>query len=103
MLTFRYSIQNPKLELAKQLTSIQVHPNPARDYVTFDYRLPEYMQSATITVVDITGKVVLNVGIDTYEGQYLWDTRIIENGFYFINLKDNKGQTILTEKLSIIK
>jgi hypothetical protein len=96
-------VNDPKLELTKQLTSIQVYPNPARDYVTFEYRLPEYMQSATITVVDITGKVVLNVGIDTYEGQYLWDTRTIENGFYFINLKDDKGQTLLTEKLSIIK
>jgi len=91
------------MELTKQLTSIQIYPNPAKDYVTFDYRLPEYMQSATITVVDITGKVILNVNLNTYEGQYLWDTRIIKNGLYFINLKDDKGQTILTEKLSIIK
>lgn len=96
-------VEDAMLELTKSLTNLKFYPNPARDYVTFDYRLPEYMQSATITVVDITGKVVLNVSIDTYEGQYLWDTRTIENGFYFINLKDEKGQTILTEKLSIIK
>lgn len=89
--------------LIQSLTDFSIYPNPATDYVTFEYRLPEYTTSAIITVVDMTGKQILAVPINTTEGQYLWDTRKIGNGFYFISLKDNEGRTILTEKLSIIK
>jgi predicted secreted protein len=96
-------ITNPKLELIKQLSTIQVYPNPATDYVTFEYHLPEYLESSQLTVTDITGKTIHHKTLTGFEGQYLWDTRPIDSGFYFYVLKNDKGEIILSGKISIIK
>lgn len=97
------NIQNPQLELTKQLTEVQVYPNPARDYVTFEYHLPEYLEHTQLSVTDVTGKVIHTTNLAGYEGQYLWDTRPIKNGFYFYVLKNNKGENIASGKLAIAK
>lgn len=91
------------LRLTKSLTNLTAYPNPATDYVTFDYRLPEYLESTQLSITDVTGKVIHTKILTGYEGQYLWDTRPIKNGFYFYVLKNDNGEIIISGKLSIAK
>lgn len=96
-------IQNPMLELTESLTNLTVYPNPATDYVTFEYRLPEYLENTQLSVINAMGKVIHTANLTGYEGQYLWDTRLIKNGIYFYVLKDDNGEIILSGKLAIAK
>lgn len=43
-------VENPMLELTESLTDFSVCPNPATDYVNFDYKLPEYVTKATVPI-----------------------------------------------------
>ena len=96
-------IDNPLLELTKSNTSIKAYPNPATDYVTFEYQMPQFVENAQLTVTDLTGKVVKNIQLQADKGQILWDTRSVQNGLYLYVLKDEKGNTLISGKVSIIK
>ena len=95
-------VEDAMLELTKSLTNLQVHPNPATDYVTFEYKLPEYVEQSTVIITSITGKVIKEFDINDAEGQLLWDTRTIENGIYFYALKRG-DKTLASGKVSIMK
>ena len=95
-------IENPMLELTESLTNLTVYPNPATDYVTFEYELPEYVEQSTIIITSITGKVIQEFEVKDIEGQILWDTRIVENGIYFYALK-HSDKTLTSGKVSIMK
>jgi hypothetical protein len=95
-------VENPMLELTESLTNLKVYPNPATDYVNFDYELPEYVRNATVVITTMTGKVVQQFDLKDTKGQVLWDTRTAENGIYFYALKQGKT-TLASGKVSIIK
>jgi hypothetical protein len=95
-------LQGAKLELTKSLTNLKVYPNPATDYVTFDYELPEYVEKSTIIITSITGQIIKEFEVNNIEGQVLWDTRTIENGIYFYALKRG-DKTLISGKVSIMK
>jgi hypothetical protein len=95
-------VEDAMLELTKSLTNLQVHPNPATDYVTFEYKLPEYVEESTIIITSITGKVIKEFDLKDIAGQILWDTRTIENGIYFYALKRG-DKTLTSGKVSIMK
>ena len=87
----------------KSETSVSVYPNPATTYVTFEYQMPQFVEKATLLITDIKGSIVKQQLITGYEGQYLWDTRKVENGIYLYVLKNNKGETLTSGKVSILK
>jgi hypothetical protein len=89
-------------KLTESLTDLKAYPNPATDYVNFDYKLPEYVEKATVIITSITGQVVEEFDIIDTEGQVLWDTRIVENGIYFYALKQGTT-TLASGKVSIMK
>lgn len=95
-------VNDAMLELTKSLTNLNVYPNPATDYVTFEYILPEYIEQSTIIITSITGKIIQEFDLKDIEGQLLWDTRAVENGIYFYALK-NGDKTLTSGKVSIIK
>ena len=95
-------LQDAMLELTLSLTDLKVYPNPATDYVTFEYKLPEYVEQATLVITSITGKVVYEFDLKDIAGQILWDTRTIENGIYFYALKRG-DKTLTSGKVSIMK
>jgi hypothetical protein len=95
-------VEDPMLELTKSLTNLKVYPNPATDYVTFEYKLPEYVEQSTIIITSITGKVIKEFDLKDITGQILWDTRTIENGIYFYALKRG-DKTLTSGKVSIMK
>jgi hypothetical protein len=95
-------INNPLLELTKSNTSIKAYPNPTRDYVNFEYELPEYVENTTVVITTMTGKVVKQFDLKDTKGQILWDTRQVENGIYFYALKQGKN-TLVSGKVTILK
>jgi hypothetical protein len=53
--------------------------------------------------LELKGSIIKQQLITGYEGQYLWDTRKVENGIYLYVLKNDKGETLTSGKVSILK
>ncbi len=81
---------------------ISAYPNPARQWVAFNYTLPYPSEKATISIHDASGKTVNIIEIQAAIGQTIWDTRKIPSGLYFYCLQVN-GTTIDRRKLIINK
>ncbi len=66
--------------------NVNVYPNPAKDFVVIEY-LTESDAPLTVTLLDVTGKVVYQVveGVDAYTEI---NTSDFANGVYFINLNN---------------
>jgi hypothetical protein len=67
--------------------SITVKPNPAREWAAFDYTLPEGDETATLEVVDASGKSVETYILKGSRGQKLLDTRTWPAGQYIYTLR----------------
>jgi hypothetical protein len=80
-----------------------LYPNPARDFVTLSYLVPEnQMNSLSIQVKDATGRSVLSKQLPPNSSEYILDTKILTKGVYTVVLLQNNspGQTA---KLVIVK
>ena len=64
----------------------RLYPNPAREWTTFDYQLPDDISKGVIKIIDVYGKIIETIAISGYQGQRIWDTRNIKSGVYFYNL-----------------
>ena len=65
---------------------IRTEPNPANDWVAFNYTLPYDKSEGTIKIVDAKGTLVTSFLVtDTY-GQKVWDIRNVKPGVYFYTL-----------------
>lgn len=78
---------------------VTVKPNPASDWVAFDYILPEV--NATLTIQDALGRKIETFVLTGKKGQKLWSTKGFPEGIYFCSLR--AGGYIKTEKLLIRK
>jgi len=81
--------------------SISAKPNPANDWVAFDYTLPEEAKSATLQIADANGKSIETHSLNGNRGQKLIDTRKWAAGQYVYTLK-TAGYT-QSGKLIIVK
>lgn len=73
---------------------ISVRPNPANQWVTFDYTLPKGIPTATLTIMDITGKTVDVIQLNSQDGHNTWDARHVEKGVYLYTIIANgQGKT----------
>ena len=80
-----------------------VYPNPAKDMVTLSVNVND-ADAATISVLDLMGREVLNMGtqnLKSGENQININTSNLENGMYYIRVVTDNG--ITTNKLSITK
>ncbi|MEI6062906.1 MAG: T9SS type A sorting domain-containing protein, partial [Bacteroidota bacterium] len=80
---------------------IEVNPNPARSWASFDFKLPETGTSALLEITDLSGSKVLSVKLNGLQGQYMLDTRDIANGMYLYTF--TCGKAAKTGKLVISK
>jgi hypothetical protein len=65
---------------------ILVHPNPANQWVAFDYELSNTGTKAMLAVTDGNGKTVWQQELMKSEGQVVWNTTDISAGKYFYTL-----------------
>ncbi|MFM2269012.1 MAG: Secretion system C-terminal sorting domain [Bacteroidota bacterium] len=85
------------------MKNLNAYPNPAREYVTIEYRLPEYAKNATIVIRDVANKEIQRMRLSATQGQFLWDTRAVGQGFYLFSIQDAAQVNLHTGKISIIK
>ena len=69
-----------------------IYPNPTASYTTIKWKMP--VDEAKLTIIDISGRKLVDVTIKGKEGNWLWDTRNISNGIYLYELRTS------TENLS---
>jgi hypothetical protein len=62
---------------------IQVSPNPATDYVTFDFVLQEEISSVEMVISDAQGRIVESITLTGKRGQKILDTSSLSKGMYF--------------------
>ncbi len=65
---------------------VKTAPNPAQDWVAFNFTLPNGNTMGVIEICDVSGKFVTGIPITEAQGQKVWDTRKIKSGVYFYTL-----------------
>jgi hypothetical protein len=65
---------------------INATPNPASTWVAFDYRLALKDTEGTITISDVSGRVIEAIKVTGHQGQKVWDIRRIKQGVYIYTL-----------------
>ena len=78
-----------------------VYPNPASQWVAFNYTLPANAYQGEIKIVDAKGAAITSFTVTGAQGQQVWDTRSIKPGVYFYTL--SVGELTKTGKLLINK
>ncbi len=81
--------------------SISISPNPATTWTVIDFTLPNKATSATLTLTNTLGVVVLNANLNGYSGQKVLDLRNLPNGVYVLTTRC--GELTQTGKLIIAK
>ncbi len=80
--------------LTEDVNALELSPNPAQDNLTIYYNLTDDF-NADIQVIDITGKIILEIGnVNTNQAQF--DISNLASGFYFVKLMS--GDMVLSEK-----
>jgi len=76
------------------LSSLQVYPNPATDYITVEYN--DLSDNSKIEVLDMIGRVIKTQAIASGTTKTEVDTRNLSNGLYFLRLESGgmmRGET----------
>ena len=89
-------------ELARDYQHLQVMPNPAKDMVSFQYKLGEELVDNEIQVFDVSGQLVTRFEIKGQTGRVQWHTGLVKRGVYFCKLEKG-GVAGLPLKLVLIK
>ena len=86
-LKFTKPEKTAKQILQSAYNKITVTPNPANVFVAFNYELPLLEDNAVIYITDAMGKTITQKSISSKKGQWVWDTRNINKGIYFYEIK----------------
>src|SRR5690554_1249150 len=79
-----------KEELYAGLNSIKVAPNPADQYIEFEYKLLIGSEKSVMRILDVQGKFIKSWNLGSnQQGIKVLDTRKLPNGVYFIELFQN--------------
>jgi hypothetical protein len=65
---------------------INIHPNPASQWVAFNYALPANATQGEIKITDAKGAMITSYTVTGSRGQQVWDTRSHKSGVYFYTL-----------------
>ena len=80
---------------------VAANPNPAKDWVAFDYTFPENLSSGIIEIRDLKGNLIDKLIINGTEGQIIWNAAAFPAGSYFYTAK--AGKLALSGKIVIVK
>ena len=68
---------------------IEVKPNPANEWTSFNFTLPDVETEGIIKISDVTGKIIETFVVTGTQGQKIWDTRKIKPGVYLYTFTVN--------------
>src|SRR5690606_19116750 len=76
-----------KEELYKGLNTVKIAPNPANEYVEFEYNFLIASKTSALRILDVQGKPIMTWNLGTNQrGLKVLDTRKLVNGVYFYEL-----------------
>ena len=78
--------------LKSENNKITATPNPANVYVTFSWEIPLLEGNTILLINDVSGKTITQKTINDKNGQWLWDTRFINDGIYYYEVKSDHQQ-----------
>jgi hypothetical protein len=81
-------LQNPSTE---SMSAVITKPNPAKEWVVFEYSLPGEAPEANIRITDAGGRLIETLTVTGKQGQKMWNTQELEPGTYYYTLI-NAGQ-----------
>jgi hypothetical protein len=81
---------------------ISAMPLPAKDQVTFKYKLPKNTKNAFLNIYDVMGRVISNNSIDIGKEELDISTAELNNGIYFYGLSLD-GKLGAVKKMIVIK
>jgi hypothetical protein len=80
---------------------IATYPNPASNWVDFNYILSKDETKASITITDLTGEIVDVIQVSGRKGLTKWDSQQVTSGIYFYTFKTSNffftGKLIITK------
>jgi hypothetical protein len=92
---------NPNMWAQAMGLTITTEPNPASNWVSFNYSLPVGSETANLIIRNGEGKVVDSFQLSRGASQFVWDTRSVKSGTYIFEFNSNDIQQ--TGKIVIIK
>jgi len=78
---------------------INFYPNPNTGIFTIEY---QSYQNQTLFISDLTGKIAHKEILSSKNIEHQIITNNLKNGLYLVAIKNENGETIYTEKISII-
>ena len=100
--TKRVIINSVPTNTNKSVNSFVAYPNPTHGSLTIDFDIQNEFTEGSISLLDLTGRTVLNHKINKGQKQVVWQTEQLKIGLYFIILTvDN--QIVKQAKVSIQK
>ncbi len=88
-------------DLTSIMLQINASPNPAKNWVAFNYSFPEISTNSIIEIHNVKGELVHAINLTNYHGQKIWDTRKVLPGVYLFTLKSSgmikSGKLIITK------
>ncbi len=95
------SAKSSILDLTSNMLNINASPNPANNWVAFNYSFPEISTNSIIEIHNAWGILVHVINLTNYQGQVIWDTSNVKPGVYLYTLKSlgtqKSGKLIITK------
>jgi hypothetical protein len=92
-------IYNKEQAIFEELIAV---PNPAKEFVTFRYALPENAGPAMLYIADINGKTIAQMKLQDRAGSIQWSVSHLQSGIYFYSIR-YAGSTFSPRKLALIR
>ena len=83
----------------KNTNYIKLYPNPAREYITFEYQTPLISSDAEVNIYSVSGIYIEGFKLNNTFGQRILDLRNYSSGTYIISILAN-GKLLQTEKFT---
>ncbi|MDD4604547.1 MAG: T9SS type A sorting domain-containing protein [Bacteroidales bacterium] len=72
---------------------VSVYPNPAHDWVSFTYTIPNTLDNSSLKIIDLKGHLVTTLSVKSSKGELVWDTRKVIPGTYCYTLTNGNCST----------
>lgn len=81
-------VETPKVSLE---SCLRIYPNPANDYLVLEYLFPEKVETASIRIMDIFGKVINSFSMSPKSGKRNINVDNLSPGIYLLESLTNDG------------
>ena len=81
--------------------TMELVPNPAKDYVIVSYSFDEKIEYGLLDVIDLAGNLIYSMNLHNQEDELFISTNGLSPGLYLIRIKTNNFSQ--SKKLIVVK